>query len=146
MKCPACGNNIDQERFSADLAFCPFCGDDIKAAAAKSHLAFCPYCGQKLDELTNFCPNCGKKLAAQDKPNKAPAAEHSLAESFIERTAKPLVKSIRSSFGRERQIKKLYQQWAEFSDLPEEAIPSMDDLHEMSASQKESHQSAEDDE
>jgi predicted amidophosphoribosyltransferase len=145
MKCPACGNNIDQARFSADLAFCPFCGQDIKAASASSRLSFCPYCGQKLTEMTNFCPNCGQKLVGQGQAAK-PSAERSLAESFIERTAKPLVKSIRSSFGRERQIKKLYQQWAEFSNLPEEAIPSMDDLHEMSASQKESHQSAEDDE
>jgi predicted amidophosphoribosyltransferase len=145
MKCPACGNNIDQERFSADLAFCPFCGQDVKAAAAKSRLSFCPYCGQKLNEMTNFCPNCGKKLASQQfQPDKSPAAERSLAESFIERTAKPFVKSIRNSFGRERQMRKLYKQWAEFSDLPQDAIPSADDLHNMAASQRESRYDEED--
>lgn len=145
MKCPACGNDIDEARFSTDLAFCPFCGQDIKAAAVSSRLSFCPYCGLKLTELTNFCPNCGKKLVSQGQAGK-PSTEHNFGQSFIEHTAKPLVKSIRNSFGRERKIRKLYQQWAEYSNLPQEAIPSMDDLRQMSASQKESQQQDEDDE
>lgn len=132
MKCPACGNVIDEARFSTDLTYCPHCGQDIKSSADTSRLQFCPYCGQKLASLTKFCPNCGKKLIIDRKSPGQPAYE-----SFIERTAKPIAKAIRNSFGRERQIRKLYQQWAEYSDLPQEEIPSMDDLRDMSSTGKE---------
>jgi predicted RNA-binding Zn-ribbon protein involved in translation (DUF1610 family) len=132
MKCPACGNVIDKNRFTSDLTYCPHCGQDIKAAADTSSLHFCPYCGQKLSSLTNFCPHCGKKLILEKKLTGQPARE-----SLIERTAKPIAKVIRNTFGRERQIRKLYQQWAEFSDLPQEEIPSMEDLRDVSSSEKE---------
>jgi primosomal protein N' len=132
MKCPACGNVIDKARFSSDLTYCPHCGQDIKAAADTSRLHFCPYCGQKLASLTNFCPHCGKKLILEKKP-----AGHHARESLIERTAKPITKVIRNTFGRERQIRKLYKQWAEFSNLPQEEIPSMEDLRDMSPPEKE---------
>jgi len=36
----------------------------------------------------------------------------------------------------ERKIKKLYQQWSEFSELPPEEIPSIDNLRQMSAGEK----------
>jgi predicted amidophosphoribosyltransferase len=140
MKCPGCGNVIDEARFSVDLTYCPHCGQDIKAASDISHLQFCPYCGQKLTSLTNFCPNCGKKLILGEKPTRQP-----VHESFMERTAKPIAKAIRNTFGRERQIRKLYKQWAEFSDLPAEEIPSIDDLRGMSSAKKErEHDSSQD--
>lgn len=137
MKCPACGNVIDEARFSADLTYCPHCGQDIKSSADASRLQFCPYCGQKLESLTNFCPNCGKKLVIDKKP-----AGQLTNVSFIERTAKPIAKAIRNTFGHERQIRKLYQQWAEYSDLPQEEIPSIDDLRGMSSSEKEGEQNS----
>ena len=132
MKCPGCGKVIDEDRFSPDLTYCPHCGQDMKTAGDSNRLLFCPYCGQKLSAQTNFCPHCGKKLILDEK-----TAERTISETLIERTAKPIAKAIRNTFGRERQIRKLYKQWAEFSDLPPEEIPSMDDLREMSSTKKE---------
>jgi len=131
MKCPGCGKVIDEDRFSPDLTYCPHCGQDMKTAGDSNRLLFCPYCGQKLSAQTNFCPHCGKKLILDEKP-----AERTISETLIERTAKPIAKAIRNTFGRERQIRKLYKQWAEFSDLPPEEIPSMDDLREMPSAKK----------
>jgi len=131
MKCPGCGKVIDEARFSPNLTFCPHCGQDIKAAADSSRLLFCPYCGQKLSAQTKFCPHCGKELINEEKPAGQP-----VGESLIERTAKPIAKAIRNAFGRERQVRKLYKQWAEFSNLPPEEIPSMDDLREMPSTRK----------
>lgn len=135
MKCPGCGQVIDESRFSADLTFCPHCGHNIKESRDTGRPQFCPYCGQKLESLTNFCPNCGKKLVIREKPaaGRMPGG----GETFIERTAKPIAKAIRNTFGRERQIRKLYQQWAEFSNLPPDEVPSMDDLRDMSSPKKE---------
>ena len=59
--------------------------------------------------------------------------------------AKPLVKKIRNSFGRERKIKKLYEQWAEYSELPPEEIPTIDDLKQMSEAEKARHHKPVDD-
>jgi predicted amidophosphoribosyltransferase len=135
MKCPSCGKVIDESRFTADLTYCPHCGQDIKAAGDASRLQFCPYCGQKLTTQTNFCPQCGKKLTLEK-----PSAERTICRTsiaFIERTTKPIAKAIRSTFGRERKIRKLYEQWAEFSSLPPEEIPSMDDLKDKSSEKKE---------
>lgn len=134
MKCPGCGKVIDETRYSADLIFCPHCGEDIKAASAASQLHFCPYCGQKQTSQSNFCPNCGKKLMHEEKP--AAHAAQPPGESFMDRAVKPIAKSIRNSFGRERQINKLYKQWAEFSNLPPDEVPSMDDLRNISSSRK----------
>jgi DNA-directed RNA polymerase subunit RPC12/RpoP len=131
MKCPSCGKDIDESRFSKDLTYCPHCGQDLKAAGVTGRLLFCPYCGQELSAQTNFCPNCGKKLLLDEKSTDQPRVK-----TFIERTAKPIAKSIRNTFGRERKVRKLYKQWAEFSNLPPEEIPSMDDLREMSAEKK----------
>ena len=55
---------------------------------------------------------------------------------FMENTAKPLAKKIKNIFGRERKMQKLYKQWAQFSDLPPEEIPSIDKLRGMSAAEK----------
>jgi predicted amidophosphoribosyltransferase len=127
MKCPSCAKDIDESRFSLTLVYCPYCGQELKAAGEAGRLLFCPYCGQELSAQTNFCPHCGKELLPAEKPAWQPRGK-----AFIERTAKPIAKAIRNTFGRERKIRKLYQQWAEFSNLPPEEIPSMDDLREMS--------------
>ena len=143
MKCPSCGKVIDEARFSADLTYCPHCGQDIKAAGDSNRLLFCPYCGQKLSAQTNFCPQCGKKLILDEQPTERTICRTSIA--FIERTAKPIAKAIKNKFGRERKIRKLYKQWAEFSNLPPEEIPSMDDLRDVSSARKEKkHDSSQD--
>jgi DNA-directed RNA polymerase subunit RPC12/RpoP len=131
MKCPSCGKDIDESRFSKDLTYCPHCGQDLKAAGETGRLLFCPYCGQELSAQTNFCPNCGKKLLLDEKPTG-----RLRAKAFIERTAKPIAKAIRNTFGRERKVRKLYKQWAEFSNLPPEEIPSMDNLRDISVEKK----------
>ena len=57
-------------------------------------------------------------------------------KDLIDNTAKPLAKKVRSVFGRERKVKKLYEQWAQFSELPPEEVPSIDELKEMSAGER----------
>jgi DNA-directed RNA polymerase subunit RPC12/RpoP len=131
MKCPSCGKDIDESRFSKDLTYCPYCRQNLKAAGETGRLLFCPYCGQELSAQTNFCPHCGKKLLSDEKPTGQPRVK-----AFIERTAKPIAKAIRNTFGRERKVRKLYKQWSEFSNLPPEEIPSMDDLRDISVEKK----------
>jgi predicted amidophosphoribosyltransferase len=137
MKCHSCGKEIDESSFSPGLAYCPYCGQQLEAARVQ----FCPYCGQKLAAETNFCPHCGKKLA----PVKKKAITEQAVRDFIEEKAKPIAKAIRSTLGRERKIRKLYKQWTEFSDLPQEEIPSMDTIRQMSAKEKAREESQPDD-
>lgn len=137
MKCHSCGKEIDESSFSTGLTYCPYCGHELEAA----RLQFCPYCGQKLAAQTNFCPHCGKKLALA---KKKPIVEQTVKD-FIEERAKPIAKAIRNTLGRERKVKKLYQQWAEFSNLPPEEIPSMDTLRQMSAKERAKKESQPDD-
>ena len=111
MKCQSCGKEIDRSVFPGELTFCPYCGDKLEAAA-------------------NFCPRCGKKLSA------AKAKEGGEDKDFLEDTAKTIARKIRNTFGRERKIKKLYQQWAEFSDLPPEEVPTIDELKRISVEEK----------
>lgn len=128
MKCPSCNKDIDESIFSPDLTFCPYCGEKLEV----TRLQFCPYCGKKLTEQTSFCPHCGKKLALTEK---RPDGEQ-LVKDFIGEKAKTVAKAIRNTFGRERKIKKLYQQWAEFSNLPPEEVPTIEELKKMSAEEK----------
>jgi len=135
MKCPSCKKDIDKSIFSPDLTFCPYCGEKLENVNMAAKLQFCPYCGQKLTAHSNFCPNCGKKLALTGKR----ADGEGLVKGYIEETAKTVeekvknvTKAIRNSFGRERRIRKLYQQWSEFSNLPPEEIPSLEDLKKIS--------------
>jgi uncharacterized Zn finger protein (UPF0148 family) len=98
MKCPHCGNEIDESRFPAGLSFCPYCGDSLPAGEQEEDkLLFCPYCGQELFARTMYCPHCGKELA----PAEATASK-------------------------DRKIKKLYKQWAEHSDLPPEELAALE--------------------
>ena len=136
MKCPGCGKDIDESRFSpSSLGYCPYCGQEIKPTGEVGRLQFCPYCGKKLEVRTNFCPYCGKRLIQEGKTEEQPTGG-----TIIKRTAKPIVKAIRNTFGRERQIRKLYQQWTEFSNLPPEEIPSTDELRKMSTARKDKKQ------
>ena len=128
MKCPSCNKDIDESIFSPDLTFCPYCGEKLEVTG----LQFCPYCGQKLTIRSSFCPHCGKKLAFAE--GKADGEQ--LVKDFIQEKAKTAAKAIRNTFGRERKIKKLYQQWAEFSNLPPEEVPTIEELKKMSAEEK----------
>jgi DNA-directed RNA polymerase subunit RPC12/RpoP len=141
MKCLNCSREIDKSHFPEDLAYCPYCGEEMGSASIGIKFQFCPYCGKKLSEQTSFCPHCGKRLL--DTESKSGIFDiHSLKDvqqsgkDFIDNTAKPLAKKVRNLFGRERKIKKLYEQWAEFSELPPEEVPTIDDLKQMSAAEK----------
>ena len=150
MKCLNCSREIDKSLFPEDLAFCPYCGQEMGSASIGIKLQFCPYCGKKLTEQTSFCPHCGKKLLSTE-PKSSIYGIHDLKDiqqagkDFIDNRAKPLVKKIRNSFGRERKIKKLYEQWAEYSELPPEEIPTIDDLKQMSEAEKARHHKPVDD-
>ena len=126
MKCQSCGKEIDRSVFPGELTFCPYCGDKLSEAK----MQFCHYCGDKLEAAANFCPRCGKKLSA------VKAKEGGEEKDFLEDTAKTIARKIRNTFGHERKIKKLYQQWAEFSDLPPEEVPTIDELKRISAEEK----------
>ena len=135
MKCLNCSREIDKSLFPEDLTYCPYCGQELGSASIGEKLQFCPYCGQKLVAQTNFCPHCGKKLLLAGTRFDIHDIQQ-MGKDFIENKAKPIAKAIRNKFGRERKIKKLYQQWSEFSELPPEEIPSMDNLRQMSSEEK----------
>ena len=136
MKCPSCDRDIDESVFPPGLAYCPFCGQELKLASEdKARLLFCPYCGQRLADQTHFCPHCGKKLILAETKLDIHDIQQ-MGKDFFEKKAKPIAKAIRNKFGRERKMRKLYQQWAEYDALPPEEIPSMDTLKQMSAEKK----------
>ena len=141
MKCLNCSREIDKSLFPENLAFCPYCGQEMGFASIGVKLQFCPYCGKKLTEQTSFCPHCGKKFLSAE-PKSGIYSIHDLKDiqqagkDFIDNKAKPLARKVRNAFGRERKIKKLYEQWAEYSELPPEEIPSIDDLKQMSDTEK----------
>jgi DNA-directed RNA polymerase subunit RPC12/RpoP len=135
MKCTNCSKEIDESSFTSDLTFCPYCGEKQEATG----LQFCPYCGQKLTTQSTFCPHCGKKLShAEKKPEGEQLVKDFIQEKAktVEEKAKTVAKAIRNTLGRERKIKKLYQQWAEFSNLPPEEVPTIEELKKMSAEEK----------
>ncbi len=142
MKCLNCNREIDTSQFPEDLAYCPYCGEEMGSASIGVNLQFCPYCGKKLAEHSSFCPHCGKKLLSDEPKGGSMPDIHNLQDiqqagkDFIDNTAKPLARKIRGIFGRERKIKKLYEQWAEFSELPPDEVPSIDELKQMSATEK----------
>lgn len=125
MKCPHCGNEIDESRFPAGLSFCPYCGDALPAGEQEEDkLLFCPYCGQELFARTKHCPHCGKELAAAataPAPDTTTPKLHETRE-IIGRAAS----SIKGTFSKDRKIKKLYKQWAEHSDLPPEELAALE--------------------
>ena len=135
MKCLNCGREVDKSLFPEDLTYCPYCGQELGSASIGERLQFCPYCGQKLLAQTKFCPHCGKKLLLSETRFDIHDIQQ-IGKDFVEKKAKPIAKAIRNKLGRERKIKKLYEQWTEFSDLPPEEIPSMDNLRQMSAEEK----------
>ena len=126
MKCPHCGNEIDESRFPAGLSFCPYCGDSLPTGQQEENkLLFCPYCGQELFARTKHCPHCGKELGpvettvADDTDN---TPKHHETKEMIGRAAS----SIKGAFSKERKIKKLYKQWAEHSDLPPDELAGLE--------------------
>ena len=141
MKCLNCSREIDKSLFPEDLTYCPYCGEEMGSASIGVKLQFCPYCGKKLTEQTSLCPHCGRKLFSIESKGGMPDI-HNLkniqqaGKDFIDNTAKPFAKKVRSVFGRERKVKKLYEQWAQFSELPPEEIPSIDELKEKSVAEK----------
>jgi predicted amidophosphoribosyltransferase len=132
MKCLSCQREIDKSLFPEDLIYCPYCGQEMGSASIGEKLQFCPYCGKKLTQQTSFCPHCGKKLSRE---GKKPEGEQDVRD-FIGEQAKTVAKAIRNTFGRERKIKKLYEQWSEFSNLPPEEVPTIEELKKMSAEEK----------
>ena len=135
MKCLNCGREVDKSLFPENLTYCPYCGQELGTASIGERLQFCPYCGQKLVTRANFCPHCGKKLLLTGPRLDAHNIQQ-IGKDFINKKAIPIAKAIRNKFGQERKIKKLYQQWSEFSELPPEEIPSIDNLRQMSAEEK----------
>ncbi len=128
MQCRECHKDIDETRFKG-LAFCPYCGASTAKQKKALRLAFCPFCGKELKEAAPFCPQCGKKLpdnySSEEGETVAPGQHHDiLAESkeFLDHTAG----AIRRNIGKERKVRKLYEQWAEHSDLPEEELANIE--------------------
>lgn len=139
MKCLNCNHEVDKSLFTTDLTYCPYCGQEMGSASIGEKLKFCPYCGKKLTEQTSFCPHCGKKLSfSERRPDSEQLVKEFIGETAktVEEKAKTVAKAIRNTLGRERKIKKLYQQWAEFSNLPPEEVPTIEELKKMTAEEK----------
>ena len=122
MTCSACGKEIDKSRFPSNITFCPYCGEELHDANEANVMQFCPYCGEKLIIQANFCPHCGNKLLVMGKTMSTQKVEH---KDFIEHTAKPVINTLKETFGPERKMRKLYKQWVDFSNLPPEEIPEI---------------------
>ena len=134
MKCPSCGRDLSA--FSPDSPFCPYCGQGLESKAS-AEVHFCPHCGRELSEQFAFCPHCGRGLlSVQTKPGDYQKGVYS-----ARRMAKSTVKAISNLFSNRRKKRKLYQQWAEFSELPPDEVPSMDDLKQNSKAEKSEEQS-----
>ncbi|MEE8194426.1 MAG: zinc ribbon domain-containing protein [Dehalococcoidales bacterium] len=119
MKCPNCSKDLSA--FSQGSAYCPYCGQAL-GDQDTNRLLFCPYCGQELSAPADFCPHCGKNLVpTKAKPPFRP-----------ERVAATIARSLKGRFGRERKIKKLFQHWAEYDQLPPDEIPSVETMGKVS--------------
>ncbi len=57
-------------------------------------------------------------------------------KDILEDAARSVARTIRNTFSRERKVRKLYQQWTEFADLPPDEVPSFDKLRQLSAEEK----------
>jgi ribosomal protein L32 len=128
MQCQQCHKDIDEARFKG-LAFCPYCGATTAKKQKAPQLSFCPYCGKELKEATPFCPQCGKQLpddySAEEGESPEAHQHHDIlteSKEFLGHTAE----AIRRNIGKERKVRKLYEQWAEHSDLPEEELANLE--------------------
>ena len=93
----------------------------VSKKESASSVAFCPYCGQKLSGPMIFCPGCGKEMPVVREPEDQ-ETEHKESE-IIDRAAS----AIRSTFSQDRKKMKLYRQWVEYSGLPQDDIPKVEE-------------------
>lgn len=65
MKCPFCGNRIEED----DL-FCPICGNKVEKQVTMKGAegGYCPYCGAFNGAGSTFCTSCGKQLVSDEMP------------------------------------------------------------------------------
>jgi hypothetical protein len=104
---------------------------------ASTEVHFCPHCGRELSEQFAFCPHCGRGL----RPAETKPRGYQDGLGFTRRIAKSAAKATINLFSSRRKKRKLYQQWAEFSELPPDEVPSMDDLKQNSKAEKSEEQS-----
>lgn len=84
MRCPNCGNQIEQ-----DSVFCPFCGNKVEQPVMNqgSNGSFCPFCGTYNDDDSAFCAGCGRDLLDLDVPydsyDDVPATKNNTVRNII---------------------------------------------------------------
>lgn len=82
-------------------------------------MPYCPNCGNKVIDEMLFCPQCGNKLVTP-KAGFTDITDTKIYDYTIETKAE---KPEPISSHRTKKSK-LYKQWTEYADLPDEEIPS----------------------
>ena len=130
MRCPHCGENIDESIFPPPLTYCPYCGQNLEASGtegATEAMHFCPHCGKELPGRVSFCPYCGGEIAARRTTTHYERLE---GVEPAERRAKPIIEPPPEQ---KKKAGKLYKEWMKYANLPPEAAPSTETPREMPA-------------
>ena len=127
--CTRCRTNIDTAVAGGDVKFCPKCGNRLFSPPPEHKTTYCPGCGKPLSAPFDYCPGCGTELTGakssggytspEDYP-PTPAELEAAKKGFVDTTYEP------KQVVTDPKLKKLYKQWAAYSDLPEEAMPVME--------------------
>ncbi|MGI2335262.1 MAG: double zinc ribbon domain-containing protein [Dehalogenimonas sp.] len=132
--CTRCRTNIDTAIAGGDVKFCPNCGNQLFTPPPQHKTNYCPGCGKALSAPFDFCPGCGTRLndeAVADKytsPEDYPPTPAELAAAKKGFVPPPTAENStgHNQIVTDPKLKKLYKQWAAYSDLPEEAMPVME--------------------
>ncbi|ADJ26083.1 hypothetical protein Dehly_0778 [Dehalogenimonas lykanthroporepellens BL-DC-9] len=127
--CTRCRTNIDTAVAGGDVKFCPNCGNRLFSPPPEHKTVYCPGCGKPLSAPFDFCPGCGTELTGgkstggyvspEDYP-PTPAELETARKGFVDTSYEP------KQVVTDPKLKKLYKQWSEYADLPEEALPVME--------------------
>jgi hypothetical protein len=131
--CTRCRTNIDTAVAGGDVKYCPNCGGQLFTPPPQHKTNYCPGCGKALSAPFDYCPGCGTRLngeagadehiSPEDYP-PTPAEMAAAKKGFIAPPAGPSAEH--KQVVTDPKLKKLYKQWAAYSDLPEEALPVME--------------------
>ena len=82
-------------------------------------MPYCPNCGNKVIDEMRFCPQCGNKLVT----SKAGFTDITDTKGY-DYTTETKAEKPEPVSGHGIKKSKLYKQWMEHADLPDEEIPS----------------------
>ncbi|TFG46855.1 MAG: hypothetical protein E4H31_00820 [Dehalococcoidia bacterium] len=131
--CTKCHASIDTAVTGGSVKFCPACGTKLFTPSHQTKTNYCPSCGKALSAPFDYCPGCGVQLNGPGAPPHSEFSEdYPPTAAEIASAKKSFVPVSQEQSGELKQtitdpkLKKLYKQWAAYSDLPEEAMPVME--------------------